>query len=206
MVRARTVRQRRARGNGCRTTARHLQVAQPQCTFECDMSSLVIFQHMHPRTVASLDTRRGGGGFLLFLILLLSGAWIIGPSSSFSVPAPLSSEIASCCERVINNNHTFALPFDSTLGFPGEQNERVERESNARLDAPTCSRAFLFCMSKRFPVWVCLCGQEKGRQVASNQPCRGRRESKRHLLPPGRASLHLLGVRVPRRHRGCPPR
>ena len=128
---------------------RHLQVAQPQCTFECDMSSLVIFQHMHPRTVASLDTRRGGGGFLLFLILLLSGAWIIGPSSSFSVPAPLSSEIASCCERVINNNHTFALPFDSTLGFPGEQNERVERESNARLDAPTCSRAFLFCMSKQ---------------------------------------------------------
>ena len=94
MVRARTVRKRRARGNGCRTTARHLQVAQPQCTFECDMSSLVIFQHMHPRTVASLDTRRGGGGFLLFLILLLSGAWIIGPSSSFSVPAPLSSEIA----------------------------------------------------------------------------------------------------------------
>ena len=163
MGRARTVRRRRARGNGCRAIARHLQVAQPQCTFECDMSSFVIFQHMHPRTVASLDKRRGGGGFLLFLILLLSGAWIIEPPPSFSAPTPLSSEIASCSERVSNNNHTFTMPFDSTLGFPGEEKERVERESHARLHETR--------MSKRFPALhvqalSCLCACVGRRRAA----------------------------------------
>ena len=163
MGRARTVRRRRARGNGCRAIARHLQVAQPQCTFECDMSSCVICQHIHSRTVASLDKRRRGGGFLLFLILLLSGAWIIGPPPSFSAPTPLSSEIASCSERVSNNNHTFTMPFDSTLGFPGEQKERVERESHARLHETR--------MFKRFPALhvqalSCLCACVGRRRAA----------------------------------------
>ena len=104
MGRTRTVSRRRARGNGCRAVARHLQVAQPRCPFDCRISPPAIFQpHMHNHT-DSTSCKIGGPGrgltwVLSTLAILALGVWVIvlRPSSvSLLASSPFSSEITFC--------------------------------------------------------------------------------------------------------------